>query len=141
MVAFSPCVLLVKPQAGTQVDTADFLRHSEWLLGFSGRPRAASWRERHQVSAAFLLVRSREALDRLALTAVIRCGVYRLAIDPDLGTQGSFAMPTEVDLRAWLRTRLPWSATLYEFARVRGWQAQVDALLEESADTPEKSSI
>jgi hypothetical protein len=134
-IAFSPCVLLVEPRAGTQIDTADFLLHDGMLLGFSGRPLAASWRERHMLQAAFLLIRSRESLDRLALTAVVRSHRHTLVIDPS--DRGQTAC---IDLAEWLRLRLPMSHTLYEFARVRGWQAQIDALLKKSDSTGKVSS-
>jgi hypothetical protein len=105
------------------------------LLGFSGRPLAASWRERYRLQAAFLLVRSRESLDRLALTAVVRCSHRTLVIDPH---PTDHTQTARIDLEAWLRLRMPTSPTLYEFARVRGWQAQMDALLD---DVEPKSPI
>jgi len=132
-------VLLVDPRAGTRVDTADFLLYTNGsLLGFSARPLAASWRERHQLRASFLLVRSRESMDRLALTAVVRCDRVTMALDPFDDGHGHAGMTDCFDFRDWLHQRLPVSPTLYEFARIRGWKPRIDALLAEKSDSTEK---
>lgn len=120
------------------MDTADFLRADDRLLGFSGRPLAASYRERYQMSAAFLLVRSREAMDHLALAAVVRSSSRELMIDPTHGRASAITWKGVVDLHAWLRERLPWNASLCEFARVRGWQKHVEALLADTSDSSQK---
>jgi hypothetical protein len=132
-------VLLVDPRAGTRVDTADFLLHTNGsLLGFTGRPKAASWRERHRMAAAFMVVRSRESMDRLALTAIIRCDRVTMVLDPFYLRDGTSGVTDTFDFRDWLRYRLPISPTLYEFARVRGWQSQMDALLAQTSDLSQK---
>lgn len=131
-------MVLVDPRAGTRVDTADFLRADGRLLGFSGRPLAAAYRERVQMSAAFLLVRSREAMDHLALAAIVRSTSHELMIDPRQGDAQAIYYQHVIDLRAWLHERLQWNVSLREFARVRGWQKHVDALLSDTSDSAKK---